>query len=140
VSSGIQPIHVEPRKHEEDTRDPRTSPILGAALEVHRYLGPGLMESAYEECLCHEFHLRELRFQRQVDLPVEYKGLKLNCGYKIDLIVQDEVILELKAVEKLLPIHQAQLLTYLKLAQKKVGLLINFNVPLLTQGIIRRVL
>jgi GxxExxY protein len=98
------------------------------------------MESAYEECLCHELHLRELRFQRQVDLPVEYKGLKLNCGYKVNLIVQDEVILELKAVEKLLPIHQAQLLTYLKLARKKVGLLINFNVPLLTQGIIRRVL
>jgi GxxExxY protein len=81
-----------------------------------------------------------LNFQRQVELPVEYKGLKLNCGYKIDLLVQDEVILELKAVEKLLPIHQAQLLTYLKLAHKKVGLLINFNVPLLTQGIIRRVL
>jgi len=75
-----------------------------------------------------------------VDLPVDYKGLKLNCGYKIDLIVQDEVILELKAVEKLLPIHQAQLLTFLKLAQKRIGLLINFNVPLLTQGIIRRVL
>ena len=98
------------------------------------------MESAYEECLCHELHVRELSFQRQVDLPIEYKGLKLNCGYKIDLIVQDEVILELKAVEKLLPIHQAQLLTYLKLAHKRVGLLINFNVPLLTQGIIRRVL
>ena len=98
------------------------------------------MESAYEECLCHELHLRELSFQRQVDLPIEYKGLKLNCGYKIDLIVQDEVIVELKAVEKLLPIHQAQLLTYLKLAHKRVGLLINFNVPLLTQGIIRRVL
>jgi GxxExxY protein len=81
-----------------------------------------------------------LSFQRQVELPVEYKGLKLDCGYKIDLLVQDEVILELKAVEKLLPIHQAQLLTYLKLADKKVGLLINFNVPLLTQGIIRRVL
>jgi GxxExxY protein len=81
-----------------------------------------------------------LSFQRQVDLPVEYKGLKLNCGYKIDLLVQDEVILELKAVEKLLPIHQAQLLTYLKLAHKRVGLLINFNVALLTQGIIRRVL
>ena len=98
------------------------------------------MESAYEECLCHELRLQELSFQRQVDLPVKYKGLKLNCSYKIDLIVQDEVIVELKAVEKLLPIHQAQLLTYLKLAQKRVGLLINFNVPLLTQGIIRRVL
>jgi GxxExxY protein len=98
------------------------------------------LESAYEECLCHELRLRELNFQRQVDLPVEYKGLKLNCGYKIDLLVQDEVILELKAVERLLPIHQAQLLTYMKLAHKSVGLLINFNVPLLTQGIIRRVL
>jgi GxxExxY protein len=98
------------------------------------------LESAYEECLCHELRLRELSFQRQVVLPVDYKGLKLDCGYKIDLIVQDEVILELKAVEKLLPIHQAQLLTYLKLAHKRVGLLINFNVPLLTQDIIRRVL
>jgi GxxExxY protein len=140
VNTGVQPIHIDTRKQEEDTRDSRTNAILGAAIDVHRHLGPGLLESAYEECLCHEFCLRELRFQRQVDLPVDYKGLKLNCGYKIDLIVQDEVILELKAVEKLLPIHQAQLLTYLKLAQKKVGLLINFNVPLLTQGIIRRVL
>ena len=140
MSSGIQPIHIGTPKQREETRDPRTSPIIGAALEVHRHLGPGLLESAYEECLCHELCLRELRFQRQVDLPVDYKGLKLNCGYKIDLLVQDEVILELKAVEKLLPIHQTQLLTYLKLAQKRVGLLINFNVPLLTQGIIRRVL
>jgi GxxExxY protein len=140
VSNGIQPIHIDTPEHKEETRDPRTSPILGAALEVHRNLGPGLLESAYEECLCHELHLLELSFQRQVVLPVEYKGLKLDCGYRIDLIVRDEVILELKAVEKLLPIHQAQLLTYLKLAHKRVGLLINFNVPLLTQGIIRRVL
>jgi len=98
------------------------------------------LESAYEECLCHELHLRGLSFQRQVDLPVEYKGLILNCGYKIDLLVQREVILELKSVEKILPVHQAQLLTYMKLANKKVGLLINFNVPLLSQGITRRVL
>jgi GxxExxY protein len=140
VSEGSRRIHIETPRHNEDIRDPRTGAILAAALEVHRHLGPGLLESAYEECLCHEFRLRELSFQRQVDLPVEYKGLKLNCGYKIDLLVQDEVILELKAVEKLLPIHQAQLLTYLKLAHKRVGLLINFNVPLLTQGIIRRVL
>ena len=140
MSQNVSPIHIATNGQKEDTRDPRTSSIIGAALEVHRHLGPGLLESAYEECLCHELCLRELRFQRQVDLPVDYKGLKLNCGYKIDLIVQDEVVLELKAVEKLLPIHQAQLLTYLKLAQKRVGLLINFNVPLLTQGIIRRVL
>jgi GxxExxY protein len=140
VSQGIHSIHIETRQHKEQPRDQRTSPILGAALEVHRHLGPGLLQSAYEECLCHELRLRGLSFQRQVELPVEYKALKLDCGYKIDLLVQDEVILELKAVEKLLPIHQAQLLTYLKLAQKRVGLLINFNVPLLTQGIIRRVL
>ena len=109
-------------------------------LEVHRNLGPGLLESAYEECLCHELHLRGLDFKRQVALPLLYKGLKLDCGYKLDLIVQDQIILELKAVEKLLPIHEAQLLTYLRLTGKRVGLLIKFNVPLLTQGIIRRVL
>ncbi len=138
--SSVHPIHVGVQAHKYEDRDARTSPILGAAIEVHRCLGPGLLESAYEECLCHELCLRGLHFQRQVELPVEYKGLKLSCGYKIDLLIQDEVVLELKAVEKLLPIHQAQLLTYLKLAHKRVGLLINFNVPLLTQGIIRRVL
>ena len=90
--------------------------------------------------MCHELHLRGLDFTRQVALPLLYKGLELDCGYKLDLIVQDQVILELKAVEKLLPIHEAQLLTYLRLTGKRVGLLIKFNVPLLTQGIIRRVL
>ena len=128
------------RGQDHDNRDPRTSPIIGAAIEVHRQLGPGLLESACEECLCHELHLRGLEFRRQVDLPVMYKGLRLDCGYKLDLIVQNEVILELKSVEKLHPIHEAQLLTYLRLAEKRVGLLINFNVPQLTQGIIRRVL
>jgi GxxExxY protein len=135
-------ITTEAQRHREieEGKDPRTSPIIGAAIEVHRNLGPGLLESAYEECLCHELRLRELDFKRQVPLPLLYKGLKLDCGYKLDLIVRDEVILELKAVEKLLPIHEAQLLTYLRLTGKRVGLLINFNVPLLTQGIIRRVL
>ena len=135
-------ITTEAQRHREieEGKDPRTSPIIGAAIEVHRNLGPGLLESAYEECLCHELHLRGLDFKRQVPLPLLYKGLKLDCGYKIDLIVHDEVILELKAVEKLLPIHEAQLLTYLRLTGKRVGLLINFNVPLLMQGIIRRVL
>jgi GxxExxY protein len=135
-------LTTEAQRHREgeEPKDPRTSPIIGAAIEVHRHLGPGLLESAYEECLCHELHLRGLDFKRQVELPVLYKGLNLDCGYKIDLVVQDEVILELKSVEKLLPVHQAQLLTYMKLANKRVGLLINFNVPLLTQGIIRRVL
>jgi GxxExxY protein len=135
-------ITTEAQRHREieDGKDPRTSPIIGAAIEVHRNLGPGLLESAYEECLCHELRLLGIDFKRQVALPLLYKGLKLDCGYKLDLIVREEVILELKAIEKLLPIHEAQLLTYLRLTGKRVGLLINFNVPLLTQGIIRRVL
>ena len=98
------------------------------------------MKSAYEECSCHELFLRGIAFRRQVELPVEYKGLKLDCGYWVDLIVQEEVIVESKCVEKTLPVHEAQLLTYMKLMGKRVGLLVNFNVPLLTQGIIRRVL
>jgi GxxExxY protein len=135
-------ITTEAQRHRENEneKDPRTAPIIGAAIEVHRALGPGLLESAYEECLCHELHLRGLSFERQVDLPVSYKGVQLNCGYKIDLIVQQEVILELKTVERLLPVHEAQLLTYLKLAGKRIGLLINFNTPLLTRGIKRIVL
>jgi GxxExxY protein len=134
-------LTTESQRHREIAEnDPRTGPIIGAAIEVHRHLGPGLLESAYEECLCHELHVLGLSFERQVPLPVSYKGLKLDCGYQIDLIVQNEVILELKCVEKILPVHEAQLLTYLKLSGKRVGLLINFNVPLLTQGIIRRVL
>lgn len=134
---------TEAQRHREEQdcqRDIRTSPVIGAAIEVHRQLGAGLLESAYEECLCHELHLKGLDFRRQVDLPILYKGLKLNCGYKIDLIVRNEVLLELKSVERLLPVHEAQLLTYLKLTGLKVGLLINFNVPVLMQGIVRRVL
>jgi len=135
-------LTTESQRHREieNEKDPRTAAVIGAAIEVHRQLGPGLLESAYEQCLCHELHLRDLPFQCQVDLPVSYKGLKLDCGYKIDVIVNDEVIVELKAVERILPVHEAQLLTYLKLSGKKVGLLINFNSSLLTQGIIRRVL
>ena len=121
-------------------KDPRTSPIIGAAIDVHRQLGPGLLESAYDECLCHELRLRELQFRRHVDLPVLYKGLRLDCGYKLDLIVEDQVIVELKAVDKILPVHEAQLLAYLRLTNKRVGLLINFNVRVLVQGIVRRVL
>ena len=117
-----------------------TEQIIGAAIEVHKQLGPGLLESAYEQCLCHELHLRGIQFQRQVPLPVAYKGLKLDCGYHLDLVVEDAVILELKAVEKILPVHEAQLLTYLKLTGKKIGLIINFNVDMLTRGIVRKVL
>jgi GxxExxY protein len=135
-------LTTESQRHREieNGQDPRTAAIIGAAIEVHRQLGPGLLESAYELCLCHELHLRGLPFNCQVNLPVSYKGLQLDCGYKIDVIVNDEVIVELKSVERILPVHEAQLLTYLKLSGKRVGLLINFNSALLTQGIIRRVL
>jgi GxxExxY protein len=135
-------LTTESQRHREvgNQQDPRTASIIGAAIEVHRQLGPGLLESAYEQCLCHELHLRGMPFRCQVDLPVSYKSLNLDCGYKIDLVVDEEVIVELKAIERILPVHEAQLLTYLKLSGKKVGLLINFNSSLLTQGIIRRVL
>jgi GxxExxY protein len=124
----------------EAPKDPRTAGIIGAAIEVHRALGLGLLESAYEECLCHELYLRGLSFERQIPLPVSYKGVQLDCGYRIDIIVDNTVLLELKCAEKILPVHEAQLLTYMKLSKKQVGLLINFNVPLLTRGILRRVL
>jgi GxxExxY protein len=136
----MQLLTTDSQSHREDEKDQRTAPIIGAAIDVHRHLGLGLLESAYAQCLCHELHLRGLPFQYQIDLPVSYKGIKLDCGYKIDLIVSNEVIVELKAIERILPVHEAQLRTYLKLSGKPVGLLINFNVSLLTRGIIRRVL
>lgn len=116
-----------------------TERIIGCAIEVHRALGPGLLESAYEACLCHQFVLSSIPFARQVDLPVVFKGHRVDVGFRIDILVRDSVVLELKAVETLLPLHEAQLLTYLKLADKRVGLLINFNVGLLTSGIKRMV-
>ena len=117
-----------------------TEQVIGAAIEVHRELGPGLLESAYEECFCHELHLRNLGFQRQVDLPVASKDLKFDCGYRLDVVIENLVVVELKSIEQVLPVHQAQLLTYLRLSGKKVGLLINFNVAVLKSGITRRVL
>ena len=117
-----------------------TEQIIGAAIEVHRHLGPGLLESAYEECLCHELQLRGLSFRRQVNLPVIYKGVALDCGYKMDLVVEDRVVIELKCVESVLGVHHAQLLTYLKLSGKRVGLLLNFHVSVVTRGIVRKVL
>ncbi|MBI2194878.1 MAG: GxxExxY protein [Planctomycetes bacterium] len=117
-----------------------TSQIIGACIEVHRWLGPGLLESAYEECLCHELALRKLPFQRQKPIPVRYKAVNLDCGFRIDLLVADLVIIEIKAVETLLPIHKAQLLTHMKLTHSKVGFLINFNVIVLRQGLVRMVL
>jgi GxxExxY protein len=120
--------------------EPLTQEIIGAAIEVHRHLGPGLLESAYEECLCHELKLRGLNFRRQVSLPVVYKGVALDCGYKMDLVVEDRVVIELKCVEAVLGVHQAQLLTYLKLSGRRVGLLFNFHVSVMTRGIVRKVL
>jgi GxxExxY protein len=117
-----------------------TEQILGAAIEVHKSLGPGLMESVYEECLCHELNLRGLRFERQVIVPVAYKGVKLDCGYKLDLLIESTVILELKCVDRITSVHEAQLLTYMKLLNKPVGFVINFSVAVLRAGIVRRVL
>jgi GxxExxY protein len=116
-----------------------TDRIIGAAIEVHRHLGPGLLESAYEECLCHELSLVGLHFQRQVHLPVNYKGLRLDCAYKMDLVVEDAIIVEIKAIDELSAIHKAQLLTYLRAADMRVGLLINFNVSVLKNGLKRMV-
>jgi GxxExxY protein len=117
-----------------------TSAIIGAAIDVHQLLGPGLLESAYEECLAREFTLREIRFERQKPMPVVYKDVKLECGYRLDFLVGGLVVVELKAVENLAPIHEAFVLTYLRLSGCKVGLLINFNVTILKNGIRRFVL
>ena len=114
-----------------------TEKVIGAAIEVHRALGPGLLESAYEECLCYELTQLGLKHHRQVQLAVVYKGMRLDCGYRMDVLVEDKLVIELKTVEVLLPIHEAQLLTYLKLSGIKTGLLLNFNVPVLKNGIKR---
>ena len=117
-----------------------TDKIIGAAIEVHKVLGPGLLESSYQVCLEHESELRKMLFEHRVKLPVKYKGIELDAGYEIDLIYDKRVIIELKAVERVIPVHEAQLLTYMRLTGIRVGLLINFNVPVLKDGIYRRVL
>ena len=117
-----------------------TEKIIGSAIEVHRALGPGLLESIYQACLAKEFALRSLKFVEQKSLPVEYKGLRLESGYRLDFLIEDKVVVELKAVDGMNAVHEAQLLTYLKLTGCKVGLLINFNVAVLKNGIVRKVL
>ena len=117
-----------------------THAVIGAAIEVHRQLGPGLLESAYRECLCRELFLRGIPFEREKPLPLEYKGIHLECGYRMDLLVAGSVVVEIKSVEALAPVHDAQLLTYLRLGGWRVGLLINFNVAVLKTGIHRRIL
>ena len=120
--------------------DSLSNRVIGCAIEVHRELGPGLLESAYEQCLAHELKLGGIQFDRQKNLPVEYKGQKIDCGYRIDLLVEGQLILELKCVDALTSVHQAQLMTYMKLAKIKTGFLINFNVSLLKNGLKRFVL
>jgi GxxExxY protein len=120
--------------------DKITEAIIGAAIDVHRELGPGLLESAYEACLAYELSTRGLKAIRQLQLPVVYRGMMLDCGYRIDLLVEDRVVVEVKAVERLDPIHQAQLLTYLRLSNHRVGLLINFNARTVKEGLKRMVL
>jgi GxxExxY protein len=117
-----------------------SSRVIGCAMEVHRHLGPGLLESAYERCLAHELSRNRIAFQLQVEQPVRHKDVRLDCGYRIDILIENQLILELKSVEKLLGIHEAQLLTYMKLAEIKIGLLMNFNVSKLKEGIKRFVL
>jgi GxxExxY protein len=119
------------------TFDELSSKVIGCAIEVHRELGPGLLESTYEQCLAYELGRARIPFQLQVALPVQYKETKLDCGYRIDLLVDGKLLVELKSVEQLLQLHAAQILTYMKLAKVKFGLLINFNVPLLKKGIKR---
>jgi GxxExxY protein len=117
-----------------------TKEVIGAAIEVHKALGPGLLESAYQECLCRELEVRAIPFERQRPLRVEYKGIRLGCGYRLDLLVAGSVVVEVKSVLAIEPVHEAQLLTYLRLGGWKVGLLINFNVAVLKDGIRRKIL
>jgi len=117
-----------------------TYEIIGGAIEVHRLLGPGLLESTYRECLCRELSLRGIPFRKEYGVPLHYKGIQLDCGYRVDLLVADLVVVELKAIEAFSPVHDAQLLTYLRVGGWKVGLLINFNVAVLKDGIRRRIL
>ena len=114
-----------------------SSKIIGAAIEVHKALGPGSLESAYEECLCQEFSLQHVSHKRQKPLPLTYKGKILDCGYRLDIVVENAIIIELKSCERIEPIHKAQLLTYLKLSGLSLGLLLNFNVPIMRDGVVR---
>ncbi len=121
-------------------RDPLTEKVIGLAIEVHRVLGPGLLESAYEGCFCYELKANDVPHRRQVPLPVVYKSIKLDCGYRMDVVIDGRLVIELKTVDRLLPIHDAQMLTYLKLSGIRTGLLMNFNMPVLKDGIRRLVL
>jgi GxxExxY protein len=122
-----------------ENHDPLTERVIGLAIDVHRFLGPGLLESAYEECLCYELTSQKISFERQAPLAINYKSVRLDCGYRLDILVERTLIIEIKSVERLVPLHDAQLLTYLKLSGIKTGLLLNFNAMLLKNGIKRLV-
>jgi len=130
-------IHPRGTEDTEGLSRSRTHDIVGAAIEVHRRLGPGLLESAYQTCLCRELLIRGISLESQVPLPLQYRGLQLDCGYRLDLVINNSIIIEVKAVRRVLPIHRAQLLTYLKLTKYRLGLLINFNVEVLRSGLYR---
>ena len=132
-----QPLRAGNLMVEKDNINELTGEVIGSAIEVHKTLGPGMLESTYEECLCRELLLRNIPFDRQKALPIHYKGVDLDCGYRLDIVVENRVIIELKACDELKPIHKAQLLTYLKLTGIKIVLLLNFNVPVLKEGIKR---
>src|SRR5882724_13111146 len=134
-------LNIHRRDAEARRFDEISDAVIGACIEIHQHLGPGLLESAYEECLCHELTIRGIHFERQVSIPVEYKGIKLDCGYRVDLLVANAVILELKSVENITNLDRAQLLTYLKLTGNKLGFVLNFNCPVLSHdGLVRLVL
>lgn len=133
----VDEIKTSQHRDTEAQRKSLSEKVIGAAIEVHRNLGPGLLESAYENCLCHELFLRGVKFQRQIPLNIEYKGIEVEAAYRIDILVEGSLVLELKTVETLSPIHHAQLLTYLRLSGISTGLLINFMVPVLKNGIKR---
>ena len=133
-------INTEAQRHREVLESDLTGTVIGAAIEVHRTLGPGLLESVYEECLCHELALRGIRFERQVELPLIYKDAVLNAALRIDIVVEGSVIVEVKAIEHVLPVHGAQLLSYMRLSHTRVGLLLNFNSKTMKDGITRRVI
>ena len=141
TSMGI--LNMEERRRQsggtaEEKLSELTRRIISSAMEVHTGLGPGLLEAAYEECLCHALARGGLQFRRQVAIPIAFQGIKLDCGFRLDLLVDEQVVVEIKAVEKVLPVHFAQLLTYLKLSGITTGLIINFNVVHLRDGISRR--
>ena len=141
MQTAVVPCRLEGMASQQDEKIGRfgdgSEEVIGACLEVHSHLGPGLLESAYEQCLAHELSLRGLQFERQRPVPVAYKGVRLDCGYRLDFVIEDRLLVEIKAVESLLPVHQAQVLTYLQLTQLPVALLVNFNAFPLKAGLRR---